>query len=1291
MTKTDFRFTPPKLLMHALNDQGGGQYRIMLPASLMRRHGYAVAQAHPFQLNPEALKTLDPDVVVFQIHQTQQQQDKIKEYRRALPKAHFVYEIDDLFWAVPEGSLHSKINPLLSTSKSNIRITARMCNSIVCTTAKLAQEMKALTGMTDIRVLPNQVPRSFIQAAMAGRRSAEAVQSEKPRVGWAGGIGHGGDLQLVQELVKILGDEVQWVFFGMGPQEVPHGTEVYPGVPFADYPRRLGTLNLDIALAPLEDNAFNRCKSDLRVLEYAAAGFPVLASDIGTFDDTPTVKCPNKAAEWADTIRSMLAGPEELNRYAEELHEWVSMKRCMDDCIGEYAAAYLPKNAKMFVPQAPVNAGQVAAVGINLDGVRNFRTIREAWAAVPGADILYVRPGTSIVPEQAAMVIQALDKNASVSCITNDGIFPSFGKFVRLPPDKVAQAEVAALIADHSPIPSPFPAGPCVALAGTALARFGLPDEERFGSAEYAMADWGARCLEGGRAHATVANTFVYTDTQIQQAAKDARRTLDHISLWMPGFPEYLRAFQQGSALAEAREDIDLAFHAITHEAPRASTYEAWSSLFDHINEQDCKAIARDIESWETHPLISIILPTYNTPLAFLKDALDSVLAQLYRHWELIIVDDCSANDAVRSTIEDYAGRDPRISYIFRDENGHICKASNTGLEIAQGDWVVFLDHDDTLAPHAMYAVAREAVNNPTAKLIYSDSDKIDANGSYKDPYFAPDFSYELLLAQNYVTHLCAYRMDGVKAVGYLREGLEGSQDWDLVLRYLDAECGSPPDPKLIRHIPMVLYHWRESENSTAKNIMSKPYALSAGRRAVQEHLVRTKQTAFLGQNPVVPVFNLVRFLVPSPAPKVTVIIPTKDNFHQLERCTGTLLANTIYDNFDVVVLDNGSKDRATKEFLNKLQKTPRVRVFHRPGEFNYAELNNWAVGMASDAEFVCLLNDDVEVIEQAWLNDMVGIAMRPQVGAVGAKLLYPDNTVQQGGIIFSTKEAPGQCALHLWQKLAANDVGQTGRAVITQPVIAVGGACMVIRRSLWLEMGGMDGVRFPVDWNDVDLCLRLHKAGYRNIVSAQSVLRHHEAQTKKRLGTWNRESLLRDEQKLLEQHADVVDPYINPNLQFFPHLTRLRQIAAPKPWQTDDPRPRVLVVNGDEDKCEELYRRGYVAFGATVEGHYLVFSSPVIPNAQPIDLRQDTSKLETVMQKLGITTTVIFCGIGDGTLGTVGFFTALTNNCWRVAYEPSEKAKTTNDLEYYSPEGWRSTWERFLEAASDAVFTEAA
>lgn len=1291
-----FAAHPPKIFMQPINDQGGGNYRILQPASLLRRYGYAMTQAHPMAVKDEQLQVLNPDVVVFQLFQTQKQQERIQRYRKALPNAHFVYEIDDLFWAVPKDSFHQN-NPLLATSRSNIRTTAKLCNTITVTTPELAEEMRKLTNMKDIRVVPNHVPLSFINAAIAGRRDAQKakaseiseeitlevipMQPRRKRIGWAGGIGHGGDLKILPPIMEAFGDEIQWVFLGMLPQGVAPGpnVEYHQGVPFPDYAHKLGNLNLDLALAPLEHNDFNRCKSDLRILEYAAAGYPVLASDGPTYKDCPVIKCGNAPQLWINTIQDLLSKPDDLDAYAEHLHAWVNAERCMDKNLRHYAASYLPKNVEPFVPQNIQKTNGLVTVGAKFEGVSNFDSIAEAWSAAPGTDILYVRSNTVLNENQAARLVHQLGNNASVAPLTNDGMYPEFGRFTQMPADQAENLDAAAMVTQNEPILAPFPAGPVVVMSGQALARYGLPDASKFGNIEYAMADWGARCMEGGSKHITAANTFVYTHNPLVQGKNDAQRTLEHLSMWMPGFTQVLQAYQQGNALANIREDLDLAYNSLAFTAPQINSYQEWYELFQSVNDADRQAMAVDVAKWKTTPKISIIMPTYNTPVQFLTEAIQSVLLQSYPNWEFIIADDASTTEDARPVLEKFAFYYPeKIKVVYRETNGHICQASNSALELATGDWVVFLDHDDTLAPHALYMMAREAMLHPEAEFIYSDSDKIAPDGSLTNPYMTPDFSYELLLGQNFVTHLCAYKLDQVKAIGNLKEGLEGSQDWDLVLRYLEAYCGTPPDTAKIRHVHSVLYHWRQTENSTSANIMAKPYALDAARKAIVQHLHRTNQMAFVGQNPIIPTFNLVRFLLPEQHPKVTIIIPTKDNYDQLLRCLGSIFANTVYNNYEIVVLNNGKKPLTAwpKEWASHMQK---VRVIAKPGEFNYAAFNNRAV-FNSDAEFVCLMNDDVEAIERAWLMDMVGLAKRDKVGAVGAKLLYPNDRIQCAGIIFSPDQAPGQSSLHMWQQLGAFDPGQVGRAVITQPTIAVTGACMVIKRSLYMEMEGMDEIRFPMDYNDVDLCLRLHKKGYRNIVAAQSIMRHHEGYTKKRTNTWRLEQMLAAERELLKLHSDVRDPYIHPSLVFHPALSMLSRNPPERPWLESDNRERVLVVNGGAEKAHELFKQGKLPFSVTTEGHFLAFQEPSMPAVRPVDLREDVQPLSVILSKLNIDK-VMLCAIGDGTLGMLGYFATLAEN--GVPVQPDFKAngRDPNKHGYYTDTAWRSMWQHFAEA----------
>lgn len=1274
------------MLLHAINDKGCGHYRILQPASLWRSHGVAMTQVHRGALADDALQLLDPDVVVFQLWQTDAHIKEIARYRKTLPNAHFVYEIDDLFWAVPETSFHRN-NPLVATSKSQIRTAAKMCDSIVCSTSALAYEMKKLTAMRDVRVAMNALPHNFINSAIAGRRSPDAIKSDKPRVGWAGGAGHSGDLKIISEVVKALADEVQWVFFGMLPPGIdPKMVEAHGGVHFQDYALKLGTLNLDLALAPLEDIDFNHAKSNLRVLEYGACGFPVLASAVSTFAGCPVFQCENTTEAWIDRIRSLLSDSEQRKQYAEDLHQWVTSHWCMEDKLTDRLMAYLPRNASPALPVTNLkNVGRLVTVGVELPDFENYHSLQQAWTNAPGTDILYVRPGARVTELHLARLVDAIGTHASVSAFSNDGQYPVTGKFAPVDAKIADQIDAAAVIVGGAPVPTAFPSGPCILLSGTALARFGLPDVDRFGGLELALVDWGARAYEGGRGHMLAVNTYVGVETPLSQPPAMAQFAVNHVCAWSTGFSGVMGNCRNSNELSEARENLDLATNAMFYDSMSASNYSEWVAFHDTIGRADYKAMKEIMASddWQNAaPLINVVMPTFNTDPEYLKAAINSVTKQTYTNWRLLIADDASTNEATIRMLDEIVNgaNDKRIKYVLRPENGHICEASNTALEMAESGWVVFLDHDDMLAPHALFRVAYEVMQHPEAMLIYSDSDKLSPKGDRIDPYYAPDFSYELLLAQNYITHLCAYRLEHVKEIEGFKKGLEGSQDWDLALRYLEHTCGTPPNQDLIRHIPEVLYHWRQAETSTAANIMNKPYAIDAGRKAVMGHLQRTKQPSFVGPNPAIPIFNMVRFLVTDPAPKVSIIIPSKDNPEHLMRCVGSVLRNTAYGNFDVIVIDNGHKKRETVEAITKLKKTARVEVLNVPVPFNFAAFNNQAASHVHDAEFLCFLNDDTEIIEGAWLNDMVGLAGREGVGAVGAKLLYPDNTVQTFGTIFSADQAPGLSCIHMWQKMPAILPGQTGRALITQPTIAVSAACMVIKRSTFNAVGGFDAVTFPIDYNDVDICLRLHKAGYRNIASAQAVVRHYEGQTKKQT-TYSRAEMLDAESRLLALHGDVVDPYINPNLAFTPHLNLLASKAVPKVWQSDT-RLRVLIVNGTEQDAKKAFVEGDLPFCATLEGHYLAFTVPTMPHVRAIDLRKSTDGLTSVLEKLAITR-IRFCGIGDGTLGSVGFFTQLAKEGWPVEFTPTEQAKTTDEHNYYTASGWAAVWKEFHEHAS--------
>jgi len=519
---------------------------------------------------------------------------------------------------------------------------------------------------------------------------------------------------------------------------------------------------------------------------------------------------------------------------------------------------------------------------------------------------------------------------------------------------------------------------------------------------------------------------------------------------------------------------------------PRQVNYAKWVQIYDTLDESDRQRLRDRIAALSDPTLFSVLLPTYNTPPRFLSAAIDSVRSQLYPHWELCIADDHSNDPEVARILEEYTTLDERIRVVHRSENGHISAATNSALELARGSWVCFLDHDDTYAEHALALLALEAAVHPEADMLYSDEDKIDEAGQRQDPYFKPDFDPLLLLGQNYLCHLLAVRRDLVEKAGRLQEGFEGSQDWDLVLRVTELI-----EPDHVVHIPHVLYHWRAHAGSTAGTLAAaaKPYAADAGQRAVREHLARTGRATEVSATPCGQV--RVRWQIPDPAPRVTIIVPTRDGRY-LARCIDSLLASTTYPNFEVVVIDNGSEARSTLSYLDAKVKRGQLRVIRDQRPFNFSALNNMAVARtAGDA--VCLLNDDTEVTDGTWLDEMVGQLCQPGVGAVGAKLDYDDGRVQHAGVILGI----GGVAGHAHLLVDRHSSGYMGRLDLAQHFSAVTAACMVVRREAWEAVGGFDEDHLAVAFNDVDFCLRLREAGWRIVWTPQAELIHHESATR--------------------------------------------------------------------------------------------------------------------------------------------------------------------------------------------------
>ncbi|WP_225739447.1 glycosyltransferase family 2 protein [Chlorobium phaeovibrioides] len=554
-------------------------------------------------------------------------------------------------------------------------------------------------------------------------------------------------------------------------------------------------------------------------------------------------------------------------------------------------------------------------------------------------------------------------------------------------------------------------------------------------------------------------------------------------------------------------------------------SYQQWIKLYDTLTEKKRSTIRAEIDAMTDPPLISIVMPVYNPPVEFLNEAIDSVKDQLYQNWELCIADDNSPDEIIRETIRCYAEADPRIKYVFREANGHISLASNSALELAKGEYIALLDHDDRLHPAALYYAAKEIYTYPYAGIIYSDEDKISDDGKRRDPYFKSDFNYDLFLCQNMISHLGIYKRSLVEQIGGFRVGVEGSQDYDLALRILELI-----EFFQIRHIPKVLYHWRIHENSTAGTKDAKPYAFARALNVVDEHFRRTKQNAKSVKAQDAVQFQRIEYNLVDPLPGVDIIIPTRDKIELLENCVQSILDKTDYPLYNITIIDNGSVKRETLELLARWQSEySSIRVIKDNAPFNYSHLNNIAV-KASNQDFVCLLNNDTEVISNGWLREMVSHASRSDIGAVGARLWYPNNTLQHGGVILGV----GGVANHAHYQIEQNNPGYFGRACLQQNMAAVTGACLLVSKHKYLEVNGLDETHLPVAFNDIDFCLKLLTSGYRNVWTPYAELFHHESASRGQNITPEQQARFKSESRyMMEKWADLLekDPFYNPNL----------------------------------------------------------------------------------------------------------------------------------------------------------------
>ena len=637
----------------------------------------------------------------------------------------------------------------------------------------------------------------------------------------------------------------------------------------------------------------------------------------------------------------------------------------------------------------------------------------------------------------------------------------------------------------------------------------------------------GLIALDGRPAWCRVYRTDDETLTPERLQVRPATRS-DLVGMWRSAGMPYAEALKGAWPPVERRV-----------AEPAQSAYRAWIT-----RNEPAAAEAAAIEAWLDRtaglPLISILMPVHNPRPAHLRAALESVRGQLYRRWRLCVADDGSSSQEVAVILRE-AALDPRVRLVRLEASQGVAAATNAALALAEGEAALFMDHDDLLAPHALAVIGATFAEHPEAAAVYSDEDSIDSQGRRSAPRFKPDLDRERLLAQNYVNHAFAVRLDLLRQLGGLRSGLDGVQDHDLVLRVV--ESGSGP----VLHAPHVLYHWRVFPGGNSFSQSAKPEIDRARAGLVRERLGPVGGGGAPGPGGHL----IVERPLPDPQPEITVIIPTRDRPGLLEACTAGLLEQTDYRSLRLIIVDNGScTDRALR-VLAKLAATPRVSVLRIDAPFNFAALNNAAAKGAS-SPLLAFVNDDIMVVEPNWLKVMAALALEPDVGAVGAKLFYPDGRIQHAGIVLGL--GPQRVAGHEFRGAPGDSPGPQNRLLIAREVSAVTAACMVLDRHKFLEAGGFDEEAFPVAFNDVDLCLKLRRAGYRSVWTPRARLMHLESATRGPDKADAASARFAEEVRRMRERWGpelMADPYYSPNLTLDDEsFTLAAQSRAKPPWR---------------------------------------------------------------------------------------------------------------------------------------------
>lgn len=1181
---------PPFLLVIPGDNQGCGWHRCRKPAEVLSRSGYCSTRLSLDLLDDRSLQALLPEVVVFQ--QRLNYLPEIERHRRLLPNSFFVYELDDALSAVPESSWHHPY--MMPDIDERTKQAIAACDAVTCTTVDLKNHLASFCSPnTDIRIAPNMLGRDDIEIAIQMRKHVEQNMprdNTKLRIGWGGGMGHTGDLALLTDVFYHFKDRVEWVFLGMMPDVAPEIPKIFVGAATADrYLATLAAMNVDLIIAPLEDHLFNRCKSNLRIVESGACKYPVIASPVAPYlTDSPPIRYAKTSQDWIDSIESFInKTPEERQRFGEKLHQWVCKNYILDDHIENRLSKWLPKNTHLFMPdlkrQGSGFATSIADVDIdynypkNIEPYENIESLSQACYGTEN-DILYIRPGAFVSTE----IIEAL-RNAEcdvVAPFSNDGGiggFPTTSSFTPIAPDTAEAISKICLSEKSSCISTAAVAGPVVLLRRKVLAAIGAPDFEHL-SPEIAILEWSVIAKSRGLSVGYATNCYINATTP------DAPRITEIETASIRIGNRWPQGQNDDPALKVFREQLELKAHCVCYKQlppENRNDYTAWAEICDTAGPRSLDAAARFAED-------------SNLDIQF-------------------------------------------MSY------------SDYRPELVTSGMIIFLYPDGATPDDRAEAYIADAVlKNPDTMVFYGDHDYLSKDNRRISPDLKPNFDLYMALSRDYLTQAVVLPSDFL-----IKQGVEEITEaslYELILLFI-AEYGRD----YIVHIPRVLAHLAPLTVETANA------ALPGKFEATKNFIEKTSIPIAIKNHPMFAGIKMISFSdnARKHNPHVTIIIPTKNKTEMLIPCIQTIMSVTTYKNFDIMIVDNGSTRPEMVEYLKSLTNADGIEVVSWPFEYNWAALNNWAVKQTK-SDFLLFLNDDTRVIAADWLSEMIGAALIHEIAAVGARLVFPNGSIQHVGVA-----AHGGTTGHLLKGLTPGHPGPNGLAVITHEATAVTGACMCVRRDLFEEIGGFDE-SLPTNFNDVAFCRTAFAKGYINVVANLAELQHIEGFTRNENVTKKTFNLLRDEGYRLQQLHPEPDSYFNPNLYMcLVHGGKmiagmnLDLFAFPPqddPWPQPD-MEHILLIGNPQPLADERAERAAI-FSLTCTGNALAITTPPMTNCGPWDVR-DVSSFKSAMQTLGINR-IIVTKLGEFPTRLLNFITSMEIP---VEYRPV-------DAEFICPRG---------------------